>query len=59
MMTELMIRGRTSDVLCIPVSPYSTRELGMGTHVKGKATESIQKLKDCMLQFIHERTSQL
>ena len=34
MMTELMIRGRTDDVLCVPVSPPVMRELGMGTHNK-------------------------
>lgn len=30
MMSELMIRGRTDDVLCIPVEPAAIRELGMG-----------------------------
>ena len=52
MMTELMIRGRTDDVLCVPVTPEAIRELGMGTHIKKKETESIQKLKDCMLQML-------
>lgn len=56
MMTELMIRGRTADVLCVPVSPHSTRELGMGTHIRGNLSESIQKLKDCMLQFAREQS---
>lgn len=55
MMTELMIRGRTDDVLCVPVEPAAIRELGMGTHVKKKETESIQKLKECMLQLIQEK----
>lgn len=55
MMTELMIRGRTDDVLCVPVRPAAIRELGMGTHIKKKETESIQKLKDCMLQLIAEK----
>lgn len=54
MMTELMIRGRTDDVLCVPVSPAVRRELGMGTHVRKPDTESIQKLKACMLEFIRE-----
>ena len=54
MMTELMIRGRTDDVLCVPVDPPAIRELGMGTHVKKKETESIRKLKDCVLDFIRE-----
>ena len=54
MMTELMIRGRTDDVLCVPVDPPAIRELGMGTHVRKKDTDGIQKLKDCVLQFIQE-----
>lgn len=54
MMTELMIRGRTDDVLCVPVKPAAIRELGMGTHVRKKETESVRKLKDCMLRFIGE-----
>ncbi|MBQ7860528.1 MAG: LysR family transcriptional regulator [Faecalibacterium sp.] len=54
MMTELMIRGRTDDVLCVPVSPAAMRQLGMGTHVRRPETESIRKLKECMLQFIKE-----
>ena len=55
MMTELMIRGRTDDVLCVPVSPPAIRELGMGTHIRGKETDSIRKLKDCMLQFLKDK----
>ena len=54
MMTELMIRGRTDDVVCVPVEPLAIRELGMGTHVKKKETDSIRKLKDCVLDFIRE-----
>ena len=54
MMTELMIRGRTDDVLCIPVTPSAIRELGMGTHIRKKDTESISKLKECMLQFVRD-----
>ena len=52
MMTELMIRGRTDDVLCVTVSPPAMRELGMGTHNKKKASDSIQKLKECMLDLL-------
>ncbi|MBR5560776.1 MAG: LysR family transcriptional regulator [Clostridia bacterium] len=55
MMTELMIRGRTDDVLCVPVSPRAIRELGMGTHVRRKMTDSMLCLKNCMLQFIRDR----
>jgi len=56
MMTELMIRGRTDDVLCVPVTPSAVRELGMGTHMKKKETENIKKLKECVLEFIREHT---
>ena len=56
MMTELMIRGRTDDVLCVPVEPLRLRELGMGTSRKMKLTDGMQSLKDCMLQFIHDRS---
>ncbi len=55
MMTELMIRGRTDDVLCVPVSPRAIRELGMGTHVRRKMTDNMLRLKNCMLQFIRDR----
>jgi len=55
MMTELMIRGRTDDVRCVPVTPPAVRQLGMGTHIKKKETESIKLLKNCVLQFIQER----
>ena len=55
MMTELMIRGRTDDVLCVPVDPPAIRELGMGTHIRRKDTAGIQRLKDCVLQFIREQ----
>ena len=54
MMSELMIRGRTDNVLCIPVEPKSIRELGMGTHVKKKETESVRRLKECMLGMLEE-----
>lgn len=54
MMSELMIRGRTDDVLCVPVTPAAIRELGMGTHIRRKETESIQKLKECVLRFLHK-----
>lgn len=56
MMTELMIRGRTDDVLCVPVRPAAIRELGMGTHIHKKETENIRKLKACILEFIREHT---
>lgn len=55
MMTELMIRGRTDDVLCVPVKPTAIRELGMGTHSKIKETGSIRKLQDCVLQFLRDK----
>ena len=52
MMTELMIRGRTDDVLCVPVTPPAIRELGMGTHIRRKESDNIQKLKECVLDFL-------
>lgn len=52
MMTELMIRGRRDDVLCVPVSPAAGRQLGMGTHTRRKNSESMLKLKQCILEFI-------
>ena len=55
MMTELMIRGRRDDVICVPVSPAARRELGMGTHVRRSPSEGVQKLKNCILEFIRER----
>lgn len=54
MMSELMIRGRTDDVQCVPVYPPAFRELGMGTHIRKKETDSIRALKDCILQFVRE-----
>ena len=54
MMSELMIRGRTDDVLCVPVDPPAKRELGMGTHAQRPVTSNIQMLKDCILRFISD-----
>jgi len=54
MMSELMIRGRTDDVQCVPVSPPAFRELGMGTHIKKKETDNIAKLKACVLAFMQD-----
>lgn len=54
MMTELMIRGRTDDVLCVPVCPATVRELGMGTHVRRPETESIRRLKACVVEFMKD-----
>ena len=56
MMTELMIRGRTDDVLCVPVSPILIRQLGMGVHVRRKMTDNMQKLHDCVLSLIRDRS---
>ncbi|MGN0404125.1 MAG: LysR family transcriptional regulator [Bariatricus sp.] len=54
MMTELMIRGRTDDVLCVPVVPKTIRELGMGMRRNEQMPESILKLRECVMQFISE-----
>lgn len=55
MMTELMIRGRTDDVLCVPVVPRTIRELGMGMRKGEEMSESVMKLKRCVMQFLGER----
>ena len=55
MMTELMIRGRTDDVLCVPVDPPLIRELGMGTHIRRRLPESVQMLRNCVLDFIRDK----
>lgn len=54
MMAELMIRGRSYDTQCIPVTPAARRELGMGTHINKKDTESIKMLKECVLEYLKE-----
>lgn len=54
MMAELMIRGSTDDVQCVPVYPPAIRELGMGTHIRKQETDSIRKLKNCVIQFVQE-----
>ena len=53
MMSELMIRGNTDDVCCVPVMPKSIRELGMEKGVE--LPESMRKLKACVVEY----TSQL
>ena len=54
MMSELMIRGNTDDVCCVAVTPRSLRELGMGTEKAVALSENMQKLKDCVLEYIRE-----
>ena len=59
MMSELMIRGNTDDVLCIPVAPKSIRELGMGTEKGVELSESVRRLKECVVEYtscLHGRT---
>ena len=57
MMTELMIRGRLDDVVCLPVEPRTIREMGMGTHNRRGESENIRKLKECILHFIGEKSA--
>ena len=59
MMTELMIRGRTDDVLCVPVVPRTIRELGMGIRSDREMSESVRQLKNCVMQFINELRSSI
>ena len=54
MMTELMIRGRTDDVLCVPVGPETIRELGMGLPKGQEMPECVRKLKECVTEFVGE-----
>ena len=54
MMTELMIRGRTDDVLCVPVVPETIRELGMGLPKGQEMPECVRKLKECVTEFVGE-----
>ena len=59
MMSELMIRGNMDDVLCIPVTPKSIRELGMGTEKGVELSESVRRLKECVVEYtscLHGRT---
>ena len=50
MMSELMIRGRTDDVLCVPVTPRTSRQMGMGIH-PGEQSDSVHQLLRCVLEF--------
>ena len=34
--------------------PAAIRELGMGTHIRKQETDSIRKLKNCVIQFVQE-----
>ena len=54
MMTEIMMRGRTHGVKTLPVSPQAGRELGMGMHLQKNTPAEILRLRDCVLEFIHE-----
>ena len=54
MMTEIMMRGRTRGVKTLPVTPKAGRELGMGIHLQKNTQAEILRLRDCVLDFIHE-----
>lgn len=51
MMAELMIRGKTDDVLCVPVEPLTTRKLGMGFKIRD---EKIASLINCVTEYISD-----
>ncbi len=55
MMTELMIRGQVDDVLCVPVTPRTIRELGMGLPRGSSVSPCVLALKECVLEFLRER----
>ena len=46
--------GNTDDVCCVPVTPESIRELGMGMKKETEPSDSVQKLKECVLQYVKE-----
>ncbi len=52
MMAEMMLRGRTSGVRVVPISPATGRELGMGMHMKESMPDGILRLRECVLAFI-------
>ena len=54
MMTEIMTRGRTQGVKTLPVTPRAGRELGMGMPLRKNMPEEVLRLRDCVLDFIHE-----
>ena len=54
MMSEFMIRGNTDDVQCIPVTPECIRELGMGMKKGEEPSDSVKKLKECVLEYVGE-----
>ena len=51
LMSELMIRGRTDDVRCIPLSNKYYRELGMGTSTNNDS-KVIEELRKCVSDYV-------
>ena len=45
-------RGNTDDVQCIPVTPECIRELGMGMKKGEEPSDSVKKLKECVLEYV-------
>ena len=54
MMTEIMMRGRTQGVQTLPITPRAGRELGIGMPLRKNMPEEVLRLRDCVLDFIHE-----
>ena len=54
MMTEIMMRGRTQGVQTLPITPRTGRELGIGMPLRKNMPEEVLRLRDCVLDFIHE-----
>lgn len=52
MMSELMIRGRTNNAICLPITPQSYRELGMGLRHERRNDISIRNFIDCVKAMI-------
>lgn len=54
MMTEIMMRGRTQGVQTLPITPRAGRDLGIGMPLRKNMPEAVLRLRDCVLDFIHE-----
>lgn len=62
MMSELMIRGNTEDVYCVPVSPTCIREIGMGmkpgTEENGEHCKA-ERMCDAVCEHVKQRRKRL
>lgn len=54
MMAQMMIRGSIGGVKTLPVAPKVSRELGMGMHTGAQLSAAVNRLRECVLEFIGE-----